>query len=116
MSTRSELLDLEHRFWSATGDPDFWRERFADDGVVVLEMGMMDKATVMSTQEDAAPWIECSIEDARVLRLGDDAASIAYRVTARRRDEDAYSAVASSSYARHDGTWQLVVHQQTPVR
>ncbi|HWC71681.1 MAG TPA: hypothetical protein VG993_11005 [Actinomycetota bacterium] len=48
MSTRSELLDLERRFWSATGDPDLWRDRFADDGMVVLEKGLMDKATVMS--------------------------------------------------------------------
>ncbi len=55
MSLKKELLDAEEAFWKSTGNVEFWRENFDDNGLVALPMGLMDKDTVIRTQEDAEP-------------------------------------------------------------
>jgi len=40
---------------------------------------------------------------------------LTYRWRSRRGDST-YAAVMSSVYARRDGAWRLVLHQQTPER
>ena len=54
------------------------------------------------------------LSDVRVLPLGDDGAVLAYRVDARRGEQE-YDALLTSTYRREDGEWRLTVHQQTPV-
>lgn len=115
MSLREQLLELEKRFWDASGDPGFWREHFDEDGVIALSMGLMDKDTVVSAQGGARPWDTYSLDDVRFVELDEAAASLTYRVSARRGDDPEYSAVITSVYARRDGDWRLMVHQQTPT-
>jgi len=115
MSLESELLEIEEAFWQSSGDTKFWVEHFNDDGVIALPMGLMGKETVVKSQQRAKPWDDFSIKDAHVVDLGDDVASISYRATARRESESEYSAMVTSVYARRNGDWQLMVHQQTPA-
>lgn len=114
MSLKAELLEAEEAFWGATGNAEFWRENLDEGGLVALSMGLMDKATVIQTQEDAKPWESFSLDDVRVLSLSDKIASISYRVSASRANAPEYSAVVTSVYSRRDGGWTLTVHQQTP--
>jgi hypothetical protein len=116
MSIETDLREQEERFWGAAGDAGFWDEHFADDGVVALAMGLMDKRTVVEAQDAAAPWATYALDDVRVVELDDQVVSISYRVTARRAGDDSdYVAVVTSVYVRRDGDWVLAVHQQTPA-
>lgn len=114
MSLKTELLEVEEAFWESTGNVEFWRENFDDNGLVALSMGLMDKDTVIQTQENAEPWESFSLGDVRILSLNDETASISYRVSARRANAPEYSAVVTSVYSSQDGAWKLMVHQQTP--
>lgn len=109
------LVDLEERFWlEGGGNPDFWRAHFADDGIVALPFGLMDKDATVQAMEQAAPWARVDMADLRVLPLGDASALVAYRVSARRvDDEEDFGAVVGSVYVRRSGAWQLVFHQQS---
>jgi len=101
--------------YSPGGDnADFWVENFSDEGVIALPIGLMGKKKVVQSQKKARPWSDFAIKDATVVDLGDDVASITYQATARRDDESDYSAMVTSVYARRNGKWQLMVHQQTP--
>jgi hypothetical protein len=116
MSLHTELRELEERFWGAAGDAEFWNEHFADEGVIALAMGLMDKRTVVEAQTAAGPWATYALDDVRIVELADQVASISYRATARRTGDDGdYVAVVTSVYVRRDGDWVLAVHQQTPV-
>ncbi|HXV71335.1 MAG TPA: nuclear transport factor 2 family protein [Acidimicrobiia bacterium] len=115
MSLESELLEIEEAFWESSGDADFWRENFSEEGVIALPIGLMGKKEVIRSQKKARPWSEFAMKDASVVDLGDDVASITYRAMARRDDESDYSAMVTSVYARRNGEWQLMVHQQTPT-
>jgi len=50
-----------------------------------------------------------------VLALSDDTAALVYRAHAKRQDQPPYEAAITSVYRRRSGSWELVVHQQTPL-
>jgi len=50
-----------------------------------------------------------------VVRLGDDAAVVAYHVTAERTGEPEFSAIVASTFVRREDRWQLAFHQQSPA-
>lgn len=111
----NELLELENGFWGAAGAPGFYQANFAQDGVIVLAMGIMDKAQVMEAMAAAEPWAGYELEPAHLIEISQDVAALVYRASARRTDDEAdYEVVISSVYARRDGAWKLIVHQQTP--
>lgn len=112
-----EVLELERRFWTeGGGSPAFWRAHFADDGIVALGMGPMDKDDTASAMEQAEPWASVSIEDLREVEVAPGVVAFAYRATGHREGEaDTYEAVVTSVYARRADDWCLVLHQQTPA-
>lgn len=112
----AELLEMEHRFWAAATDPDFYREHVADDAVMVFPYGVgaMDKdmviyAVTASTEE----WASHELEEVRVVPIGDDAAVITYQASADGAADRRFEAFVSSIYVRREGRWMLVFHQQT---
>jgi hypothetical protein len=116
MSLREELIALERRFWESAGDPDFYRERFADDGVMAFHFGVMMKPDVVESMVGAPEWASYSIDDPVVVEISDDVASLTYTTIAVPDDSaDPYRAVITSVYARRDGQLALVLHQQTPL-
>jgi hypothetical protein len=76
--------------------------------------------TVLSRQESlsaiagARPWSSFSLEDVHVLPVGAEGGIITYRAVAKRAGESTYDALMTSVYAKRDGAWRLVLHQQTP--
>jgi Domain of unknown function (DUF4440) len=116
MHGQDQLVSLEERFWEAAGDPDFYREHFADDGLMALPVGLMTKPQVVQAMESASEWSDYTIDDLRWVDVGDDVAALVYTTTAKRDDSDGtYRAAVTSVYVNRGGEWQLVLHQQTPL-
>lgn len=116
MSLRDELIGLERRFWESAGDPVFYQDRFADDGVMAFHVGVMTKADVVASMVGAPEWDSYTIDDPVVVEISDDVASLTYTTFAVPHDSvEAYRAALTSVYARRDGEWLLVIHQQTPL-
>jgi hypothetical protein len=119
MSTREDLLELEHQAWRALSTDgeaaaDHYERRLADEVLVLLPGGLViDERQQVIDSMRGAPWDDFELTDERVLELGDQTAVMAYRATAKRAGRD-YEALFTSTYVRDDGEWRLAVHQQTP--
>ena len=111
----SEIVGLERRFWEAADDPDFYRERFADEGIVALERGLLDKPAVLEAAASAKPWERHTMSDVRLVEISEGVIALSYRAAAERNGGNhRYDATVSSVYTRRFGAWTLVLHQQTP--
>ena len=116
MGVDQELLNIEAGFWLAAGDRDRYAERLAADAVHVFPgFGVVSRDDVLAGVAGADAWSSFAIEDPAVLVLSHDSAAIVYRAHAQREDQPSYDAAITSLYRRRDGTWELVVHQQTPL-
>ncbi|MCI4676930.1 nuclear transport factor 2 family protein [Candidatus Mycolicibacterium alkanivorans] len=115
-----ELLAIERAGWWAlcesTGDR-FYGELMTDDAVMVLANGtVMDRAAVTAALGQAPPWQRFGLSDPRVIPAGPDTAALVYVGTAERDGaEEPFVGAMSSVYQRVDGTWRLVLYQQTAV-
>ncbi|HSJ83788.1 MAG TPA: nuclear transport factor 2 family protein [Acidimicrobiia bacterium] len=113
---RHELIALERSFWESAGDPQFYRENFADDGVMAFNIGTMGKDEVVASMQGAPEWANYTIDEPVLVQLGPDAASLTYTTVAQPPGNgDVYRAALTSVYVRRDGRWLLAVHQQTPL-
>lgn len=112
---RDELVALEERFWlEGGGNPDLWRSHFADDGVVALPFGIMDKNQTIEAIAHGKPWARVDMDDLRVVPVTGTSVIVAYEATAARVDDDEdYLAVIGSVYVQRDDSWQLLFHQQS---
>ena len=106
MSNLSEerLVTLEHRGWQAlcsrTG-ADFYGRLMTDDGVMLLAGG------------GAPPWSMYELSNVKLLPLGASAAALTYRATARRGDDEPFTALMTSVYRLVDDEPRLALYQQT---
>ena len=115
MSTERELVALEHRFWDAAGDGDFYRTHMAEDGLCLLPPGVLDRDATADAIDRAAPWTAHRFHDVVTFTHGGASATLCYRADAQRGDVD-YRAAISTTYRRSDEGWELLVHQQTPLQ
>ncbi|MEZ4503731.1 MAG: nuclear transport factor 2 family protein [Dehalococcoidia bacterium] len=115
MPLMDDLLELERGFWNATRDPDYYREHMAEDGLAVFGMGVLtkDEAIASTVAPGGEDWSDIELREPRLLRLDDDHAALIYEGRARRGDTP-YVAYTSTVYARREGAWQLLLHQQSP--
>jgi ketosteroid isomerase-like protein len=114
MALQEELVRLEEGFWNATGDPDYYREHMADEGLAVFSEAIMgkDAAVKSTTAPGSEGWSDVRVEEPRVIELTNDAAALVYRGTAMRNGEP-YAANCATVYVRRDGAWKLALHQQS---
>jgi predicted GH43/DUF377 family glycosyl hydrolase len=101
MPSLDELLELEEGFWRAAGSRDAYTAHLADD--------------VLTAVETVEPWETFSIDDPRIVELGDNAAALVYTARAKRAGQEPYVAAMTSVYRRESDGWELAVHQQTPL-
>jgi uncharacterized protein (TIGR02246 family) len=113
----AELEALERRGWEALSGPNgatFYDDVMAPDGLMVFPGLVMDKDDALEAMRTVAPWAAYELQELRVIPQGPDGALVVYRATAQREGERTYEAWMTSAYARRDGRWLLVLHQQTP--
>lgn len=116
MSVKDVLVELERQFWESAGNQPFYEQKFATDGLMAFSIGLMSKADVVESMRGAPEWESFTFGDLRFVQIADDVGAIAYTTTAVSSGEpDPYAAAVISVYARRDGEWQLVLHQQTPL-
>jgi hypothetical protein len=117
MDTAAELLALEEVFWRAAGgDRDSYEANLASDAVHVFPgWGVTDRERVLRAVENEEPWESFTIDDPQVVSLGEDAAALIYTTRANRAGQTPYVAAITTVYRHQGGSWQLVVHQQTPL-
>jgi hypothetical protein len=118
MALLDDLVRLETDGWQAISERrggEFYGEVLAGEGVMVLPGAMvLDKRTAIPALDGPVTWEWFRIEDEHTVAIGDDAAALVYRATAQRPGEPEYRAMMTSVYARRDGSWRMVLHQQTP--
>jgi ketosteroid isomerase-like protein len=106
-----ELMLIEEEL--AAGSADAYRRHLTADATVVVPGAVMGRDECAEAIGATAPWDEHTIADARTIAVTPDSAVLTYRWRSRRGDDE-YAAVMSSVYARREGSWRLVLHQQTP--
>ena len=115
MAVAQTLLALEEAFWRAAGSRERYEENLAADAVHVFPgWGVTERERAVSSAAEAAPWDEFEIEDPQLVELSEDVAALVYTARAV-RGESPYVAAMTSVYRREAGSWQLVLHQQTPL-
>ena len=114
---RDGFLRFERDFWDAAGNGDFYREHMADEGLMIFPApyGIMAKDATVAAVESSSPWSKVELSEVQLVSLG-GATAVVYRADAERADGSPYAAFITSLYVQRDGgTWQLAVHQQTPI-
>lgn len=114
MDDVEELLKIEEQFWKR--DAAFYRKHLTDDALMVLPepAGVLDREQTIQSVGHGARWTEVRMENAKTVRLSDEAVVLAYEARAERAG-GRYAALATSAYVRGDGAWKLALHQQTPI-
>jgi uncharacterized protein (TIGR02246 family) len=114
----SEIEELEREGWEALSGSDgaaFYDDLMTDDGVMVFPGIVMNKPRTLEAIAGAAPWQTFELADVRVIQPTPDTGMVVYSATAQRAGEAQYRAEMTSLYARRDGRWRLVLHQQSPA-
>ena len=106
-----DLLRIEHQL--ARGDGATYEQHLADEALVVIPGGTLDKPATVEAMDSSPRWDEVSIGEERVRELGADAVLLTYSFQGR-RGEAHYAAKLSSAYVRDGDDWKLAFHQQTP--
>ncbi|MEX5300237.1 nuclear transport factor 2 family protein [Kocuria sp. CPCC 205292] len=116
----TDPITLEQQGWQALSSTGEQAAAFYDDVldqevVMLLPGGLLldDRAAIVASMA-GIPWSSHELSDLRVLHPTSDTAVVLYRVLARRGESAPYDALVSSTYARRERGWKLVVHQQTP--
>ncbi len=115
-----ELIELETQGWQALateGDAGkkFYASVLREDSVMLFPGGLRIVGREQALQSlGTQPWASFRIENAVVVPLTANAATVVYTVTAVRTGSEPYVALVSSTYVQ-EGRWQLAVHQQTPT-
>lgn len=112
---RGILESMERQFWLA--GIEFYEQSLAPDAVMVFPgpAGVMTRSRILTGLSEAPRWTRVLMERVRFIELGPDAVIMTYAARGEREGSPPYDVLASSVYARRDGTWQLVFHQQTPA-
>jgi Domain of unknown function (DUF4440) len=121
MTTETELRALEADMWTANsaGDGHFYDTALRADAIVVSRYGVLGKAEIVpGIQRNHNPYLRHKLSDQRVMEVSSDSALITYRadVTALVDGEEVdFAVLATSVYAREDGIWLCVLHQQSAL-
>lgn len=111
-----EIEELERRGWAALSGPDgvaFYEDLMAEDGLMVFPGLTLDKPATIRAIAGERPWSTFRLDDMRVLEAGNTTV-VTYHAIAQREDEGEYGARVSTVYARRNGRWTLLLHQQSP--
>lgn len=114
---RERLLREEHDGWQAILDGragTYYANAMTDDALMIVERLVLDRRSILHSFDDVAPWDYYEIHEPTVIRLGANAAVLAYRATARRGDITVDLRM-TTTYLDDDGVWRIAAHQQTPA-
>jgi hypothetical protein len=112
-----ELEATERQGWDALCGPEgaaFYEDLMAEDGLMVFPGLVLDKAHTVRAIRAEDPWTSYEMSDVRIIETS-EGGIVVYAASATGRGGGVYRALMSSVYARRDGRWRLVLHQQAPA-
>jgi hypothetical protein len=115
-ATEKDLLALEKKFW--TGDTKFYQDNVDDSALIAFGpdmAGVMSNKEIASSAGQGNRWKNLDIKLKGLIEPADDVAILSYEANATRSNGETYAALVSTGYARRDGGWKMMFHQQTPL-
>lgn len=113
-----QLKELEREGWEALKSGharQFYDGVLTDEAVMVFPFGVMERDDAIDGMAESRRWQDYELDDVSVHELGSGLAVVAYRVRARRGEDDPpFEAMLSSTYVRSDDGWRMTLHQQSP--
>jgi len=112
----AQLIHYEREGWQAMTRGEGGTHSFGamlPEAVMVFSGSLIERGAVVAAL-DGVVWSEYAMSDQRVVRLGDRAAMLAYRLRGI-RDGEPIDAWATTTYAYLEGRWRVGAHQQSPA-
>lgn len=112
----AQLIRHEHDTWEAmrNGDGGTHLQTAMTTDAVLIDDGSLIERSAAIVALDGTRWGSCTMSDQRVVRLGDRAAMLAYRLRGT-RDGEPVDAWATTTYVYVEGRWRVGAHQQSPA-
>lgn len=114
-----DLIELEEQGWQTLtlvgeASKKFYSAVLHDNAIIVFSGGIRISGKEKILESLATqPWKSFQIEEPQVISLSENVGALVYRVTAQREGSKPYVALISSTYVLNNGTWKLILHQQT---
>jgi len=112
----AQLIHQEHEQWEAMtrgeGGTHAYTAMLAD-AIMVFPGSLLERGAVVAAL-DGVVWGSVTMSDQRVVRLGDRAALLAYRLRGT-RDGAPVDVWATTTYVYSEGRWRVGAHQQSPA-
>ncbi|MCC5655352.1 nuclear transport factor 2 family protein [Nostoc sp. XA013] len=118
MDLKETLMALEEQFWraSSAANVDLIRGYLTEDALTVGNFGVLNKETLIATNQGQPPFLFWRIVDApRIMQLTTDSAVVIYKANAQRKGREPFTVIMSSTYVSRGGSWKLAFHHQTPL-
>jgi hypothetical protein len=109
--TFEELWVVEETLWLG-GKRDYAAILHPDALMAFAKVGLLGAATVAESIEGQR-WTSVSVSDGVLKQVDHDLIVLGYRAKAAKQAEAPYQCVCTSTYARANGQWRLIQHQQS---
>ena len=112
----AQLIRHEHELWEAMrhGDGGTHLQKAMTTDAVLIDGGSLVERSAAIVALDGTTWGDATMSDQRVVRLGDRAAMLAYRLRST-RDGSPVDVWATTTYVYSEGRWRVGAHQQSPA-
>lgn len=114
----AHLIELEREGWQALSNgsgADFYGAAMADEAMMALPVGLLDRKACIDAMAAAPPWTTHELSDFQVVPLSETSAMVVYSAEAQREGQPPHRALMSTTYVQRDGRWLITFHQQTPL-
>ena len=118
---KSILLELEKKAWEANKnrDVDFFKNFFADNGLVIFSLGIFDKeSSLKDIESNPRELLSYEILEPKLIQLTEKSAAIIYKAEIKslfQNIESSFSVLITTTYMKVNETWRAAIHQQTPL-
>jgi hypothetical protein len=113
----ARLLHEEHAGWQAILEGrggEYYQRAMTRDALMVVPGETLNRDQVAAYFTAGAPWESYELREPAVIRLGERAGILVYRVRAT-RGGNSVELRMSTSYLFENGGWCVAAHQQTPA-
>lgn len=110
----AQLIHQEREGWEALLEGEggtFFHRAMIPEAIMIVEGDLFDRGAIIVALQGST-WDSYTLSEQRVIRLGERAAILAYRVTGE-RDGERVDLHATTTYVYQEGRWRVGAHQQT---
>jgi ketosteroid isomerase-like protein len=116
VTLKESLLETERQLWHA--DEERYEQTLSEAAVMVFPepTGVLERSEILDSLGGADRWSTVEFTEEQLVEASDDVVQLVYRATATdSADGSEYRVLVTSTYVRHEASWRLLSHQQTPA-